>query len=51
MANTLTGIVSSAKAEKTITVTVTSRATHLLHGNQYTVPRNSTAHDELNEAV
>ena len=50
MANTLTGIVSSAKADKTITVTVTSRETHPLDGKQYTVTRKYTAHDELNEA-
>ena len=50
MANTLTGIVSSAKADKTITVTVTSRETHPLYGKQYTVTRKYTAHDELNEA-
>ena len=51
MANTLTGIVSSAKADKTITVTVTSRETHPLYGKQYTVTRKYTAHDELNEAA
>ena len=50
MANTLTGIVSSAKADKTITVTVASRETHPLYGKQYTVTRKYTAHDELNEA-
>ncbi len=50
MANTLTGVVSSAKADKTITVTVTSRETHPLYGKQYTVTRKYTAHDELNEA-
>ena len=50
MATTLTGIVSSAKADKTITVTVTSRETHPLYGKQYTVTRKYTAHDELNEA-
>ena len=50
MANTLTGIVSSAKADKTSTVTVTSRETHPLYGKQYTVTRKYTAHDELNEA-
>lgn len=50
MARTLTGIVSSAKADKTITITVTSRETHPLYGKQYTVTRKYTAHDELNEA-
>lgn len=50
MARTLTGIVSSAKADKTITITVTSRETHPLYGKQYTVTRKYTAHDEKNEA-
>ena len=45
MATTLTGIVSSAKADKTITVTVTSRETHPLYGKQYTVTRKYAAHD------
>lgn len=50
MATTLTGIVSSTKANKTITVAVTSRETHPLYGKQYAVTRKYTAHDELNEA-
>jgi small subunit ribosomal protein S17 len=50
MAKTLTGIVTSAKADKTITVTVTSRETHPLYGKQYTVSRKYTAHDETNQA-
>ena len=50
MAKTLFGKVTSAKADKTITVTVTSRETHPLYGKQYTVTRKYTAHDELNEA-
>ena len=50
MAKTLTGIVTSDKRDKTITVTVTSRETHPLYGKQYTVTRKYTAHDELNEA-
>ena len=50
MATTLTGIVYSAKADKTITVTVTSRETHPIYGKQYTVTRKYAAHDELNEA-
>lgn len=50
MARTMTGIVSSNKADKTITVTVTSRETHPLYGKQYTVTRKYTAHDEMNEA-
>ena len=47
---TLIGIVTSAKRDKTITVTVTSRETHPLYGKQYTVSRKYTAHDEKNEA-
>ena len=47
---TLTGVVTSAKRDKTITITVTSRETHPLYGKQYTVSRNYTAHDEKNEA-
>lgn len=47
---TLTGVVTSAKRDKTITVTVTSRQTHPLYGKQYTVSRKYTAHDENNQA-
>lgn len=50
MAKTLTGIVTSNKADKTITVTVTSRETHPIYGKQYTVTRKYSAHDETNEA-
>ena len=50
MAKTLTGIVTSDKADKTITVTVISRETHPLYGKQYTVTRKYAAHDEKNEA-
>ena len=50
MAKTLTGIVTSDVRDKTITVTVTSRETHPLYGQQYTVSRKYTAHDENNEA-
>lgn len=47
---TLTGVVTSAKRDKTITITVTSRETHPLYGKQYTVTRKYTAHDDKNEA-
>ena len=47
---TLTGVVTSAKADKTITITVTPRETHPLYGKQYTKNRKYTAHDEKNEA-
>jgi small subunit ribosomal protein S17 len=50
MAKTLTGIVTSDAADKTITVTVTSRETHPIYGKQYTVSRKYAAHDEKNEA-
>lgn len=50
MAKTLTGIVTSNKADKTITITVTSRETHPIYGKQYTVNRKYSAHDEKNEA-
>jgi len=50
MAKTLTGIVTSDVADKTITVTVTSRETHPIYGKQYTVSRKYAAHDEDNIA-
>lgn len=50
MAKSLTGIVTSDKADKTIIITVTSRETHPLYGKQYTVSRKYVAHDEKNEA-
>ena len=50
MAKTLTGIVTSDVADKTITVTVTSRETHPIYGKQYTVSRKYAAHDEKNDA-
>jgi small subunit ribosomal protein S17 len=50
MAKTLTGVVTSDKADKTITVTVTSRETHPIYGKQYSVNRKYMAHDENNSA-
>ena len=50
MAKTLIGIVTSDAADKTITITVTSRETHPLYGKQYTANRKYAAHDENNEA-
>ena len=50
MAKTLTGVVTSDVADKTITVTVTSRETHPIYKKQYTVSRKYAAHDENNEA-
>ena len=50
MAKTLTGVVTSDVADKTITVTVTSRETHPINKKQYTVTRKYAAHDENNDA-
>ena len=50
MAKTLNGIVTSDKADKTITISVVSRETHPIYGKQYSVTRKYTAHDEKNEA-
>lgn len=50
MARTLTGVVTSDKRDKTITVTVTSRETHPLYRKQYTKTRKYAAHDEKNDA-
>jgi small subunit ribosomal protein S17 len=50
MAKSLTGVVSSDAADKTISVTVTSRQTHPIYGKQYTVSHKYAVHDELNEA-
>jgi small subunit ribosomal protein S17 len=50
MTKTLTGIVTSDVADKTITITVTSRETHPIYSKQYTVSRKYAAHDEKNEA-
>ena len=50
MAKTLTGYVTSDVADKTITVTVTSRETHPIYKKQYSVSRKYAAHDEKNEA-
>lgn len=50
MAKSFTGIVTSDKRDKTITVTVTSRETHPIYKKQYTVNRKYQAHDEKNDA-
>jgi small subunit ribosomal protein S17 len=50
MATTLTGIVTSDKRDKTITVTVTTRETHPIYKKQYTVKRKYQAHDPKNDA-
>lgn len=50
MAKTLTGIVSSDKADKTITVAIRTSKTHPIYKKQYTVTKRLLVHDELNEA-
>ncbi len=50
MAKTLIGTVTSDVADKTITITVTSRETHPIYGKQYSVNRKYAAHDENNDA-
>src|SRR3954470_10227286 len=50
MAKTIIGIVSSAKSDKTIVVTVQSRKTHPLYRKQYTTSKKFMAHDAKNEA-
>lgn len=50
MARTIIGTVSSAKADKTIVVTVQARKTHPLYRKQYTISKKFMAHDEKNEA-
>jgi len=50
MAQKIVGFVSSDKADKTITVTVTARETHPIYGKKYTKNRKYTAHDPKNEA-
>lgn len=50
MAKSITGVVSSSKADKTIVVTVRERKTHPLYHKQYTTSSKFMAHDEKNEA-
>jgi small subunit ribosomal protein S17 len=50
MAKSITGVVSSDKADKTIVVLVRERKTHPLYRKQYTVSKKFIAHDENNEA-
>ena len=50
MARTLTGTVTSDKANKTIVITVATRKTHPLYKKQYTVHSKFMAHDEDNTA-
>lgn len=50
MAKTLTGVVASDKADKTIVVSVATRKTHPIYKKQYTSTKKFMAHDEKNEA-
>jgi small subunit ribosomal protein S17 len=50
MAKSITGVVSSDKADKTIVIVVRERKTHPLYRKQYTVSKKFIAHDENNEA-
>jgi small subunit ribosomal protein S17 len=50
MAKTLTGIVTSNSADKTIVVTVQAVKRHPLYKKQYTINTKFMAHDEKNEA-
>lgn len=50
MARSITGVVTSDKADKTIVITVRSRKTHPIYKKQYTVNTKYMAHDEKNEA-
>lgn len=50
MAKTLTGVVTSDRADKTIVVSVATRKTHPVYKKQYTQTKKFMAHDEKNEA-
>ncbi|MBP7820497.1 30S ribosomal protein S17 [Candidatus Saccharibacteria bacterium] len=50
MARSITGVVSSAKGDKTIVVAVRTRKTHPIYKKQYYVTSKFMAHDEKNEA-
>lgn len=50
MARTITGQVTSDKADKTIVVSVVTRKTHPIYKKQYSVTNKFMAHDENNEA-
>jgi small subunit ribosomal protein S17 len=50
MARSLTGVVTSDKADKTIVINVVTRRTHPLYKKQYTFNTKYMAHDDKNEA-
>jgi small subunit ribosomal protein S17 len=51
MPKVIIGIVSSNKADKTITVVAHARKTHPIYKKQYPVSKKFLAHDEKNEAA
>ncbi|MEK7603329.1 MAG: 30S ribosomal protein S17 [Patescibacteria group bacterium] len=51
MAKSLTGVVSSDKADKTIVVTVRTDKTHPLYKKRYSISKKFMAHDEKNKAL
>lgn len=50
MARTITGVVVSDKADKTIVIASTTRKTHPIYKKQYSVTTKYISHDEKNEA-
>jgi small subunit ribosomal protein S17 len=50
MARTITGVVVSDKADKTIVIAAHTRKTHPIYKKQYSVTTKFIAHDEKNEA-
>ena len=50
MPKVIVGIVTSNKADKTISVLISSRRTHPIYKKQYSVSKKILAHDEKNEA-
>lgn len=50
MAKTITGVVSSDKADKTIVVTVATSKTHPIYRKKFSVSKKFMAHDETNKA-
>lgn len=50
MAKSMTGVVSSAKSDKTIVVTVTTHKTHPIYKKKYISSKKFMAHDPENTA-
>lgn len=51
MARILSGIVTSNKADKTITVSVNRRVAHPLYNKNYNITKKYHVHDENNEGL